>query len=444
MFKLAFLFILFSITAIFIYLSKNYSLKLIGKHAHPIGLVFFVKLFLTSAIGIVLVMGEYYDNNHNIIEGVNDDSLIIVTVAFFYSYLLFFILTIFTKKIDLKKYHKPNIDANVKFICSILFLMFIYNVYIYIMAEGNLPIFLLLSGEGSIAVNTLKAFFLTDQLGIKIPYIDLLIKLIFPFSSIYILNIIYTNSGIKYLKILFGISIILNLFYLTHDGQKAPFFILLIMLGFLSSYYKGISKKVILLGFIALIGLQQMYVVSHSITDKYSSIMENPFFNRLFIGQSRGMYYIDDWIEPDIVYMKHAIPLIHKFDDSDMQRADAKVMIMRFGKTDIHVNMNTYYLGEAYSMLGNAGYIIAPIIVTISLFIYLFIFNRLYRKDYIFFLPVSIVFFLNIPITQAFYPFIFQKEAIVQFLMIGVLYMIYKITKKRTIRLSPRKVFNEK
>jgi len=433
MFKISFLVFLVFFTAILVYLSNRYAIKLIGRNSHPIGGLFFLKLFLTSAIGIVLVIGEYYDNNYNMIEDINDDSLIIVTVAFFYSYLLFFILTIFTKKIDLKKYHKLNIDVNIKFIYSILFFMFIYNIYIYIMAGGNLPILLLLSGEGSTAVNTLKALFLTDQLAIRIPYIDLLVKLIFPFSSIYILNIIYTNSDIKYLKILFGISIILNLFYLTHDGQKAPFFILLIMLGFLYTYHKGINKKIILLSFIALIGLQQLYVASFSITEKSSSIMKNPFFQRLFIGQSRGMYYMDDWIEPDIAYMKHAIPLIRKFDDRHTQRADAKLMIMKYGETDVHVNMNTYYLGEAYSMLGNIGYIIAPIIVTISLFIYLLIFNRLYRKDYIFFLPVSIVFFFSIPITQAFYPFIFQKEAIIQFLMIGVLYIIYKTTKKITI-----------
>lgn len=450
MFKISFLFILFVFTSIAVYLSNRFAIKLIGKYSHPLGALFFLKIFFTSAIGIMLVSGEYLDNNNNIIEGVKDASIINVTIAFLYSYLIFFLMIflvfIISKKIDLQKYHtilrESELSKNVLFVYFMLVVMLIYSGYIFYMSNGNLPILLLISGEGSTAVNTLKALFLTDQMDIRIPYFDLLIKIIFPFSSLYILNLIYSQKldNIKHLKILFYISLLLNLFYLTHDGQKAPFFILLIMIGFLYMYYHGIKTKIIILGLLALIGLQQFFVASFSITESSDTLMEDPFFQRLIIGQSEGMYYMDDWITPNTEYVKHAIPLINKFDTSLTKRADAELMIMKFGVTDIHVNMNTYYLGEAYSMFGVAGYILAPLVVSLSIIIYILIFLKLYKVDYLFFLPISIVFFFNIPITQAFYPFLFQKEAVIQFLMIGIFFSMYKIIIR--LRNSEKNILN--
>lgn len=321
--------------------------------------------------------------------------------------------------------------------------MSIYCVYIIIKTEANLPILLLINGYDSMEVNILKAAFLNDKVGVRIPYFDFLIKILFPFSSLFIFNLMYSYTKTNYLKILFIFSLILNIFYFTHDAQKAPFFMFLIMLGFLYMYYEGIRKRLIILGLITIISLFQFFntlIVSNE-TDR---IFENAFFQRLIIGQNWGMYYIDDWINPNIEYIKSAIPLINKFDENHIKRADEELMIMKFGVTDVHVNMNTYYLGEAYSMFGVLGYIISPLIVVLSMVIYILIFLKLYRINYIFFLPVSVIFFFNIPITQAFYPFLFQKEAIIQFLAISILYMIYKFIIKVRTKNSEKNILNSR
>jgi hypothetical protein len=151
-------------------------------------------------------MGEYLDNNYSMIEDVRNSTIYEVTFAFLYSYIIFFIVLICFRKIDLREFHltinKKGYSANIIFIYFLILFMILYLCYIIYITEGNLPIILFINGFDSMEVNILKASFLTDKFGIKIPYFDSFIKLLFPFSTLFILNLIYLYKATKHLIIL--------------------------------------------------------------------------------------------------------------------------------------------------------------------------------------------------------------------------------------------------
>jgi len=419
---LIFIYLLLGLT--FIKVANTCSNTKHGSVILPVTSLFTLNYFIFSLPGILflyLLKSRVDDFSHY--GKISEATVNLVTYSYLWSMLLIIALTYYFLKyvsflrcryLDIQRRSiTPSLSA-VWVIVLIQFALVLFGMF-YI-GIANIPIFYLLDGDFGQAM-ILKARMLNGTIPSGIPYIGLILKIYILFVPLYLFNISLTNIKFGksfFYKVPLYLSIIIVMFYQIYQAHKAPFFIYIITLLAINSYYKGLNKKAILVIIVSLIVLFVFFISSYGIDNLENALIL--FSNRAFLSQNFGMYLIVEWVKPNLDYLLAGIPFVNNFAELP-PRADELVMAYLGMKGEGNVNMNTYFLGEAYSALGTLGLVISPLFVFFSLiFISLFYGLGMKVSKNIFFPMLYVHLFFFFPMNQTFNRVVYFTEGIYVFI----------------------------
>lgn len=306
-------------------------------------------------------------------------------------------------------------------------MMYIFALFLKI-GINNIPLIVSFRGD-LVAAQILKAQLITGEIS-KLPeFLNQIFRILIPLVPFMAANQVFSQNGSKKHKWTLILSFLAAAVYYTYDLQKAPLFLFVFGLMFIHAYHRGLRWKILIIIpmlIIALLGINAFYFNITNLNDIMFLIEK--VVTRLFIMQNQGMYYIVEHIKPDTEFLKTGA-ILSSFIFSDLpERPSSIVMKIMYGYSAANVNMNTYFLGQAYSSAGTIGVILSSLIIGSHLCIYLVIFKKLYKKNIEFFMPLSVVFYLFfIPINQGFNSFLYGRNAIF-FIVFGFfVYLLYSM-----------------
>lgn len=90
------------------------------------------------------------------------------------------------------------------------------------------------------------------------------------------------------------------------------------------------------------------------------------------------------------------------------------------------MNVNSYFLGQAWSMFGTLGLGISPIIVGLAISFYIIVLDRLIKYDVCVFLPYFIYFVPGIMLNQSFTYFLYGKYFLLGLFNVFVFFLIVR------------------
>lgn len=232
------------------------------------------------------------------------------------------------------------------------------------------------------------------------------------------------------------ISFILSFLYLSFDLQKGPFLLLCLMSLFIFMRFCQRNNFFIYFVFAFLGCFFVIYLYSFfmgkNIFDMIFYVFERPVY-----GQIQGMYYMYQYYTPSLGAMFSKFYFSSVFM-SEIVPPDVFIVDYVYPNSEHVVNVNSFFLGEAWSFLGRWGVYFFPWVVAISVVFYMFYFIIfLMKKNPLLGYLMSFVFFSMLPINQSLQLIIYQKFFIYYLLFfifpINLLICFYnKFFKKRT------------
>ncbi|MEQ5075465.1 O-antigen polymerase [Providencia alcalifaciens] len=404
----------------------------LGPNAHPFFFAIYFKFFIScvpvvfllfsSELESILTSKEYGVSYESLVDGVT--YIIICTIIL--SFILFIFRILFGRL-----YLNYNLDNNTVSFSQFAFFLLILQIswlILLILSGDAKPIYYLLTNN-SIAANDYKAMLIRGEVGSKMPIISYIPKYLFTFCPFFFYLL---KCSRKTSSLYFYISILLSSFYFLMSGHKAPLFIFLLFF-ILMKYRKSKIRVHIHIPLLALITFSCAYLFLLNF-----NYLESPeklkygihqFLERLFISQSQGLFYILEYIQPNVNYSYNWLPFSSIFIDN-ISTADSDVVRILFPDSQSYVNMNSIFIAEAYSVFGSIGILLSSIWVGIFISFFAYKFRDLSNKDPFFFTPLAYAFFINLPISQNFTFFISPKETLVFIIFFSILHLIFNALKK--------------
>ncbi|HEY1845577.1 MAG TPA: hypothetical protein VGH05_12055 [Buttiauxella sp.] len=150
----------------------------------------------------------------------------------------------------------------------------------------------------------------------------------------------------------------------------------------------------------------------------------NSAADRFLLGQNQGFYHIVNSITPDAKYWLTNFYFIERLGVIPA-RADVDVIpfLNYVAGLDI-VNVNSYYLGEAWSMFGYYGFIISPVIVALAMFLFVKAIDILIGYSASFFIPYAIYIIPELRINQSFTYFLYGKDFVFRTILMFIIFII--------------------
>lgn len=349
-------------------------------------------------------------------------------IFYFTSYSIFILILmifLFVKKNI--KYQKKYSTESVykKFSIYLILIIIFYSLYILLIERNKLPILHLINGD-LIQAAYVRMLIQTHEIKIGILYLSKFIFYMNLFLPIFLLIKLLESSENIY-KYLFIISLLLSFFNLTLDLQKSYVMILILLLFFVYVYIKGVNMRLIL--YIILVSVGISYLISFIMgkEDLLSALLY--IIDRTVFGQNQAMYFLYQYYEPNLegvladFYFSSTLGL-------DNIKPDEYILSYLYDNIDNLVNVNTYYLGESWSFFSYYGLFFMPFFVSFNIIMYAFLFNKLFKYDYLIFWVVALVFFATLPIDQSLQFIIYQKYLLYfLFFFIIPIFMILTISK---------------
>ena len=431
--------IFLAITLLCLFLRLS-GIKIVGLRSNPFGLFFCLNFFVVSLPGIIIVYSPGIDTFLNAgMMSVSSSVIDYVTYSYAFSLLVIMLMLLASSGISKGFYIRASYFSNISQIKLInrftVIGMFVNIIFLFVLAVkigiNNVPFVESIWGEMTHA-KVLKARLITGEVA-KLPEsVNQLFRILIPLTAYLAAYQYFSRESIKKQKIVFIGSVFLAFIYYMYDLQKAPVFLFIFGLMFIYSFHRGLSWKLLLILFIltmALLSINAFYFNLTAFEDIF--LLIEKVGNRLFIRQNQGMYYIVEFISPSAEYLKNGA-IFSSFVFSDVpESADATVMKIMYGDIESNVNMNTYFLGQAYSIAGILGIAFSSVVIGSHLCIYLIIFKKLYKINIAFFMPLSVVFYLFfVPINQGFNSFLYGRNVIF-FVVFGlIIYFLYSFQTK--------------
>jgi len=296
------------------------------------------------------------------------------------------------------------------------------------------PLFYLIAGNAEMAYNA-RIDIQTNPQSYYLPYISNIISLlsVFQFYFVFYIYSFSSRRGKRALFLLF-ISFVLAVIECLYETQKAP--IVFLFLGVVFILYlrnQAIMKLIFMFSIVAImVVILQAYVIDANLYDAFNTSLD-----RFIFGQNQGFYHIINSIKPDEKYWFSSFYFIERLGISP-SRADVDVIpyINIYKNVDV-VNVNSYYLGEAWSMFGYYGLIFSPIVVGFSSAFFIKVIDLLIGCGKIFFIPFLIYIVPEFRINQAFNYFLFGKEFVFKLLM--VMFIVLVVVTLEKIRFNVNK-----
>jgi len=300
----------------------------------------------------------------------------------------------------------------------------IYIAFLFARFHAAIPLVQLLFGSDfKTSLSLARDAHLTGS--ISIPYISKFFDFLNLFLPLFGLTL-YLDKRLGKLFLL--LAYVVSISYLSMDLQKAPAFILLLLSLFITVQKKGLKIRHLLLFFVSATALVSMFSIfmSKSIGDMFLYLLDRPIF-----GQVQGMYYMFQYYAPsfDAFFTKF---YFSNFISSITSIApDVYIIDYVYPGAKHIVNVNTYFIGEAWAYGGPMGIIYFSILVGIIFFVYAILFSLFSafhtRVSYI----ISFIFFATIPINQSLQFVVFQKYFLYLIIFFVIpLFMLFYVIRK--------------
>jgi len=412
---------------------KKAGLAFAGKGAHPLGVFIAMQICIFSMPGVIMVSFIGWDSERYI--GINSSTMFEIGMWYIYSIaVIFFILFMTICIFKPFNYRKALLDiyyldrhwkcCKVIVFASLIFLILQVSLF------AKPPLLYLLSGQIDQAYIA-RISMQNDPSSYYPPFVRTFLVFFTIFQSYYVFYI-YNRLEYKKLSIylVMILSVILAIFQSLYEVQKAPLIYLMIGLLFIRYIHK---PKIIVnifyaLGIVALV----IFLVSYVLGVDLNSAVDGAL-DRTFLGQNQGFYNIIQHIHPDPKYWFQDLYFAGTLG-LNPSRADVDVIPYIYGDRDDIVNVNSYFLGQAWSMFGEVGLIISPIIVGAAISLYIIVLDRLIKIDNTLFIPFMIFFIPSIMLNQSFTYFLYGKYFLLSLINVFVFYMIIKISGRLTLK----------
>ncbi|EFN3866741.1 hypothetical protein ACVMJX_15880 [Escherichia coli] len=417
---------------------QRLGISLKGTYVHPISLSVLIQFCLFSLPGVVMI--SFLDYQSPRYEGITLSNRLNIGLWYFYSVLVYFSVFILLASVfRLKNYNRyvsrvVNYDNYIVYSTIILSLSVIF-LCIKLFFSRKAPIFYLLEGD-SVGAYTSRVDIQTNPQYYYIPYISNLISLLLVFQF-YFIFYFYTFTTKKTYKLIFFVitSFLIAVIECLYETQKAP--VIFLMLGTLFIIYlkkKRIMKTMFLIGSIVFLAI----LLQATLSGTELNVAINSMADRFLLGQNQGFYHIINKITPNEKYWFTNFYFVERLGITPA-RADVDIIpyLNYVSSLDI-VNVNSYYLGEAWSMFGYYGLILSPILVGGAMFIFVKIIDLLIGYNPYFFIPYAILIIPELRINQSFTYFLYGKDFV--FRTILVLIIFFLVTALGSLFIKKKKI----
>ncbi|GKV76993.1 hypothetical protein PEC106568_21670 [Pectobacterium carotovorum subsp. carotovorum] len=413
---------------------KLSNVQLTGDKTHPIALFFIIQFCIFSLPGVIII--SFFGHDSPRYWGINTDLKFEIGLWYIYSIVIFIIITLFFLKLFNVRFYDKFVSRELNFnsiekkINIILFIS-ILSLGLNLFFSKTPPLFYLIKGDVEMAYSA-RFDMQTNPQDYYLPYISNFVSLLLTYQFYFICYCyVFSNKKSSFFKICLLISFIISAINCLYETQKAP--LIYLLLGGVFIFYlkrQKINKLIISFFTIAIIAtLLQSFVVDVGFFDAIDSSAD-----RFLLGQNQGFYHIINSVTPDEKYWFSGFYFIERLGITT-SRADVDIVsYLDFYKGTDVVNVNSYYLGEAWSMFGYYGLIFSPFIVAISFSLFIKIIDFLIGVNSVFFLPYAIYLIPEFRINQSFNYFLYGKEFV--FKLIMVFFIISIVTFFAKIRLK--------
>lgn len=415
--------VFFLLNVTFRYAGMNFT----GALAHPFSLFVILQFCILSIPGVVIISFLGYQSNRY--AGIDPQMNHTIGYWYIYSFLIYFsFLFVLMKYSGCSWYNKyiakeiVSDDYHKVFYLVIAFAIALFIIKVSLSKVS--PLWYLLLGDANKAYQVRVDMQLNHDkyyLPIVSKFISQYLIYQFYFCLYYFL---FIKQKSKSLFVLLSISFFLACIESLYDTQKAPLIFLLVGAIFIIYLKKKNFLKItfpLVLIFIILIILQSFVGGSDLNTGVKHAI------DRFILGQNQGFYHIINSIVPDQKYWFNGFYFINQFG-IDVSRADVDVLPFTIYKNSSIVNVNSYYLGEAWSMFGTVGLVISPFIVSLVSFLYIKIIDLFIGNEPLFTIPFMIYFIPSMNIQQSFNYFLYSKAFLLSFSLFLLSVLMIKAT----------------
>lgn len=397
-----------------------------------VGYSVLVNIFLMSMPGVLYVSLLGVDNWRYV--GITEATKSIVLYSYLYSLivaaLVVYVYGRFIGDISVQLSDDGSLENKKRKILffSVLFVFF-YTALRLVYLHPAPPLRVLFT-DGFLAAMSRRYEYQTGDAIRRIPYLSNIFDGLLIVSIYYISlwQIAYKKEHRKFKSIsLFVLTLVVSFYNFAYDLQKAPFLIFIISLlyfSFLLFHFRVVYLVIIASGLVAF-----LVYVSYYMTGNF--YFEGSLLERIIVGQNQGLYLIFQYIQPSLKYALFGLPFASLFDLSQIN-ADVEIIPYVYNNSEHIVNVNTYYLAQAWSMFGEFGVLISPFIVWFVVCIYNHFIIRAFPKNFLINAAFSFAFLTMIPLNMSFTFFLYPKNMFISFIpVVLIFYLMQKISLKK-------------
>jgi len=334
--------------------------------------------------------------------------------AFFslFSSLVLFAIFLWVYSKLFSKLSIPRVNNEVKlktntttiFLWTLLLIDILLVVYVY-MGLDEIPLLELISGDYKKAA-ILRIQNTESFNGINLIY-NVFAKYYIPSVSL-ILYFINKKTGNSY-KWLYRFSLVITIFFLLHDIQKAPVLNFIISIILINIFSNGFKMKFIRYVFYIIIASIVIYGLAKGIGFDQLEYLLYRVGRRIFISQVAGLFLSFEFFPAfeTFQYTLQGAPsfLLNLVGLDDINSA-RDIMVRIEGNALETGVMNSYYMSGAWASYGYLGYFLGPFIVSLNYFLIHKLFFS-YRRYLFIGIPLYFSFVVRLVFTADFKLFAF-------------------------------------
>lgn len=410
------------------YFFKKIGLRLKGPKAHPFALSVIIQFCIFSLPGVILISFLGYDSGRY--YGISNEAKFYIGCWYIYSLLIYFVVVYLLCGVFKLRNYNRYVAQEICYERHIVYVTITLLLAVLFMAaklffSKKAPLFYLLNGD-SVGAYAARVDIQTNPQLYYIPYFSNIISLLIIFQFYFIFYFyVFTSRRPKKLHVYLMVSFLIAMIECLYETQKAP--VIFLLFGALFIVYlrkSNIMRIAIPLGAIAfLMILLQSTVSGTDLNEGFNSAAD-----RFLLGQNQGFYHIINSITPDSKYWFTNFYFVERLGVTPA-RADVDVIpfLNYVSGLDI-VNVNSFYLGEAWSMFGYYGLLFSPFIVAFVMFIMVKVLDVLIGFNAAFFIPFAIYILPELRINQSFTYFLYGKDFVFRTILMFVLYYLIVAT----------------
>jgi hypothetical protein len=395
-------------------------------NAHPLSLLIIIQVFMLTVVGTVALgifdMPMSYGVDQYITSATRNE---VIFLTFSSLAFLFLGLTILSLLKIIQTFEYVVNESDIYLLKRLTYISAAI-LTLKLLSVSDIPLLLIIKGDVQAAAEA-KVKILTNQTGITIFGLNYIIR---SFTSYIFIASAFMYAYAKQNKLIrniFLFNIMLALINALYDVQKQAV-VLLALLTFWIFYTRKGEIQFLIKGAFLAVGLSTlMFIVT--LGSKFDFSVINDVFQRVFLGQSEGMFFIRQYINPSSNYAWLGFPLAGMLNLPQIDPAAQVIKTLFPGAGDSWLNSNTYYIAHAWSIFGDSAIFFGPMFVIFNIALLLLIGQYFINKKSTIFYPIVFWFIVKMPLANIFTEFLWFKallDALINLAFVSFLIFILK------------------